>query len=96
MFNISPLANLFLVLVCAGFAILVVHTLLSRVKVMRRHNLNPFSLRDASDVLGGAYTDPDDTPFLQRAYGRLALILMVGGFFAMMAVVLIEVVFAAR
>lgn len=96
MFNISPLANLFLVVAFAGLAILVIHTGIHRVKLMRRHGLNPFSPRDALDVLGGAYADPSDTPFLQRGYGKLALALMVGGFFAMMAVVIGEVIFTAR
>lgn len=96
MFNLSPLASMFAVIAFAGFGICVIHVLLRQWTLMRDHRLNPFSFRNAADVMNGAYGAPGGSGLFQRRHGKLALALMVIGFFGAMAVIILEIVTAPR
>lgn len=96
MFGLSPLANFFFALGFAGLGICVVHILLGRIALMRAGRLNPFSLRDAGQALGGAYDRAGTKPLFARGYGRLALALMVIGLFGVLGTVIVETVMTPR
>ncbi|RDE09442.1 hypothetical protein [Pelagibacterium lacus] len=81
----NVLAGVSLAALVLGFAIVVGHVAWRQTALIRTRRLNPFSLSDALDVLGGRHHPPGAPSFFQTRHGRWSLWLMVGGLFGLLA-----------